>query len=169
MDHARNKIVICFLFLILAACSSRTPEEQLLYQLETNYANLYFNNEPHKRLVINDLRDFFKNHKLNDDNISEIHQVLNRINDGHVVMFDERKEKGQLYSNGVKFLIGSDLIELCPDCTPILPKDKYEILEVNNQPFKDFLMQNKYLGQVVSHSRIPMVPLLKVANSGLLR
>lgn len=144
MDHARNKLIICFLFLILSACSSRTNEEQLLHQLEDKYANLYFNDEIHKRKVISDLREYFKTHKLNDDNIKEIHKILNRINDGHVVMFDDRKEKNQRFSSEVKFIIGSDLIESCSDCSPILLKDKYEILEVNNQSFKDFLMQKKY-------------------------
>jgi hypothetical protein len=144
MDHAHNKLFICFLFLLLSACSSRTPEEQLLHLVEDKYANLYFNNEAHKRKVIKDLREYFNSHKLGDDNINEIHHILNRINDGHVVMFDERAEKNQRYSNELKFLIGSDLIESCLDCNPVLTKDKYEILEVNNQPFKIFLIQKKY-------------------------
>jgi C-terminal processing protease CtpA/Prc len=144
MDHARNKIIFCLFLLILSACSSRTPEEQLLRQLEEKYANLYFNNEAHKRKVIDELREYLKTHELNDDHINDIHHLLNRINDGHVVLFDERADKNQKFSNGIKFVVGSDLVESCPDCTPALAKDKYEILDVNNKPFKDFLMQNKY-------------------------
>lgn len=144
MDHAHNKIIFCLLLLILSACSSRTPEELLLRQLEEKYANLYFNNEAYKRKVIGELREYLKTHKLNDDNINEVHHILNRINDGHVVMFDNRADRNQKFSSDIKFVIGSDLIESCASCTPALTKDKYEILTVNNKPFKDFLMQNKY-------------------------
>ena len=129
---------------MMSACSSRSPEEQLLYQLEDSYANLYFNNEVHKRKVINDLREYFKNHKLNDENIVEVRPLLHRLNDGHVVIFDERKEKNKHYESGVKFLIGSNLIESCSDCTPALIKNKYKILEVNDQSFESFLLKKKY-------------------------
>ena len=144
MDHAHNKLIFCFLFLFLSACSSRSPEEQLINKIEEKYANLYFNNETHKRKVISDLREFFKSNKLSDENIDEVHHILSRINDGHVVIFDARNEKNQLFKSGVKFVIGSDLIESCADCSPALVKDKYEILEVNNKPFTDFVMKNKY-------------------------
>lgn len=129
---------------MISACSSRSPEEQLLYQIEESYANLYFNNEVHKRKVVSDLREYFKNHKLNDENIDEVRHLLHRLNDGHVVMFDERKEKNQRYTSQVKFLIGSDLIESCSDCSPVLTKNKYEILEVNGQSFEEFLLQKRY-------------------------
>lgn len=144
MDHARNKIIFCLLLLTLAACSSRTPEEQLLSHLEEKYANLYFNDEAHKRKIINGLRLFFKTNKLNDENINEIHRLLNRINDGHVVLFDERVEKNKKFSNDMKFVVGSDLVESCASCTPEVAKSKYEIIEVNNKSFKKFLIRNKY-------------------------
>lgn len=144
MDHALNKLIFCLLLLTLSACSSRTPEEQLLSQLEEKYANLYFNNEAHKRKIINELRLFLKTHKLNDENINEVHHLLNRINDGHVVIFDERTDRNQKWSSDIKFVVGSDLIESCATCTPRIAKDKYQILEVNNKSFSDFLIQNKY-------------------------
>lgn len=144
MDHARNKIILGLLLLSLSACSSKGPEEKLIENLEEKYANLYFNNETHKRKVISDLREYFKTHKFNDDNINEIKQRLNQLNDGHVVLFDSRKDKSVRYSSGLTFVVGSDLVESCSDCLPAVPKNKYEILEVNNKSFKDFIMENKY-------------------------
>lgn len=143
MDQGHNKFIFCFL-LILTACTSKTPEDRLLTLIEEKYANLYYNNESHKRAVIEDLREYFKTHQLNDDSIKEVKTKLNQINDGHVTLYDDRKEKSVEYSSGVKFLIGSEIIESCSDCNPVLPKNKYQILEVNNLPYADFYKLSKY-------------------------
>jgi hypothetical protein len=52
MDHARSKLFV-FVFLLgsLVGCSQK-PEEQVIKLLEEKYANLYINNEAHKREVI---------------------------------------------------------------------------------------------------------------------
>ncbi len=143
MNQGHNKFIFCFL-LILSACTSKTPEDRLLTFIEEKYANLYYNNEPHKRAVVEDLRQYFKTHKLNDETIEEVKTKLNQMNDGHVIIFDERKEKNIVYSSGVKFLIGSDIIESCTDCKPPLPKNKYQVLEVNNVPYADFYNQSQF-------------------------
>lgn len=143
MDQGHNNFFFCLL-LILSACTSKTPEERLLSLIEEKYANLYYNNEPHKRAVVEDLRGYLKNHPLNDQTIEEVKTKLNHINDGHVIIFDDRKEKNTVYSSGVKFLIGSEIIESCMDCNPILPKNKYQILEVNNLSYADFYQQSQF-------------------------
>lgn len=137
MDHAHNKLLICFLF-ILSACSSKTPEDRLLNLLEEKYANYYINNETHKKSVVADLREFLKIHKLNDENINEIKKKLSKINDGHVVLSDDRVEKNNQYVSGLKFYIGTEIVESCEECNPNVPKDKYKILKVNDSSYQKF-------------------------------
>lgn len=143
MDHARKKLLLCFLMLTLSACSSKKPEERLISILEEKYANLYVNDESHKRAVISDLKEFLKNNKLVDANLGQINRRLNQINDGHVVMFDDRPENNQYFTSGLKFVIGSNLVESCLDCKPAFEKGKYEIQEINNRPYAEFINDNK--------------------------
>ncbi len=131
MDHARNKKLIClFLIIVLQACSKR-PEEHLISKLEDRYANLYFNDAAEKRKALDSLKNFFKKNALSDARINEVHTLLNGFNDGHVVLFDERPDRNVSYESRLKFIPGSLAVESCLDCTPVLEKGKYEILEIN--------------------------------------
>lgn len=146
MGHDRNKILFFLLTLIcFTGCSNRSPEELLIKDIEDNYANLYVNNEPQKRAVIKELRNYFKEHKLNDENIAEIKKILHRLGDGHVVLFDERKEKKIRYRSGVDFFPGSNYIKSCESCRPLVPNDKWEVLEVNSSSLAEYFEINKYL------------------------
>lgn len=142
MNLNHNKLFL-FLFLLLTACRSESPEDRLISYIEQKYANLYYNNEPHKRAVIQDLRNYFKTHKLNDETIEEVRLKLNGINDGHVVLYDDRKEKNTVYVSGAKFVIGSEILESCIDCNPVIPKSKYQIMEVNKLPYTEFIKLSK--------------------------
>ena len=143
MDHARNKNFVLLLLLLmlgcLASCSSRTPEEWLVKHIEDKYANLYVNNEPAKRAALVELRTYLKDHKLNDENLSAIKKKLHKIGDGHLVMFDDRKDKNIRYLSGIVFIPGSNYVSSCANCTPELPKDTYQILQVNNLVLKYYL------------------------------
>lgn len=142
MNLGHNKLFLLFL-LLLTACHSENPEDRLLSYIEQRYANLYYNNEPHKRAVIKDLRNYFKTHKLSDETIEEVKIKLSGINDGHVVIYDDRKEKNAEYVSSAKFMIGSEILESCIDCNPVLPKSKYQIMEVNNLPYSEFIKLSK--------------------------
>ncbi|MBC7429479.1 MAG: hypothetical protein H7336_12750 [Bacteriovorax sp.] len=144
MDHARNKFKFTFLILFLLASCSRTPEQQLVSIIENKYANLYVNDKRHKREILANLNHYLKDHKLNDKNIKDITTKVHQINDGHVVLFDDRKEKNIIYASGINFIPGSLFIKSCAECSPALVEDKYEILEVNNLNLKDYLEAEKF-------------------------
>ena len=145
MDHARNKLVSVFILLLsLTSCTSRTPEEWLVNHLEEKYANLYVNGEPAKRAVIQELKTYFVDHKLNDENIDEVKKIIHKIGDGHVVIFDDRKEKNLHYTSGIVFFPGSNFIKDCDSCKPALKSDVWQIEEINNISLHDYLEKNKY-------------------------
>lgn len=143
MDHALNKkIIYLFLILTLQACTNR-PEDQLIEKLETRYANLYYNNESKKREALENLRKFFQKNALSDARLDEVHVYLNRINDGHVVLFDSRPEKNIVYESQLKFVPGSMAIKSCQNCVPVLHKGKYEILEVNKDSLERYFEKER--------------------------
>ncbi|MBC7714644.1 MAG: hypothetical protein H7177_14960 [Rhizobacter sp.] len=144
MDHAHNKITKCFLLLLLLTSCSPRPEKQLVSILENRYANLYVNDQRQKREVIKELATYLNDHKFNDKNLKEIKSLVHKINDGHVVLFDDRKDKNIVYSSGVHFIPGSIFIKDCADCSPSLAEDKYEISEVNGLPLKAWLEKEKF-------------------------
>lgn len=137
-----HKHAIMFLLIVLSSCTMR-PEDQLIKKLEERYANLYFNEESQKRKAIDSLKDFFQKNALSDARLNDVHVLLNRINDGHVVLFDNRPEKNITYGSQLKFILGSMAVESCSNCEPVLEKDKYEILEVNQEGFLRHLENEK--------------------------
>lgn len=124
------------------ACSPR-PEVQMVKLIKDRYANLYVNNEKQKREALEGLRNYLHDHELNDSNLDDFRSRLNQINDGHLVLFDNRKENNIRYESGVVFVPGTNYIEKCDNCLPVLPKDKYQILEVNNLSLNYYLEKEK--------------------------
>ncbi len=146
MDHAHNKIFVFLLILIcFTGCSGRSPEELLVKHIEDKYANLYVNNETKKRAALDELKGFLKDHKINDDNIVEIKKRLHKLSDGHVVLFDDRKEKNVRYNSGLVFIPGSNLVKSCESCRPEVKNDTWEITEINNAALSEYLEKDKYL------------------------
>lgn len=141
MDQALNKKILFFSLIFLFTSCAPKPEVQLVNILEEKYANLYVNNEKQKRKVISDLKSFLQNIKLNDENINEVRRRIHQLNDGHVVLYDKRKEKNITYTNGVQFFPGSSFIARCNDCSPVIADGKYEILEVDDLPLRKYLEQ----------------------------
>ena len=137
MDQSYNKIFLFFL-LILSACISKKPVDRFLNLIENQYANYHVNNEAHKKEVVADLREYFKTHRLNDQNMLEIKKKLSMLNDGHVVLLDERPEKNIQYVSGLKFFIGTEMVESCEECYPVVFKNKYKILKVNEVSYEKF-------------------------------
>lgn len=101
------------------------------------------NNELHKLTVVDRLDEFLKTHPLNETNIKAINEILHQINDGHVVLFDSKASKVKL-SNSLVFVYGSDFLESCESCSPKLIKDRYTILKVNNESYKNWLIAKQF-------------------------
>lgn len=142
MDHARNNLFLVLLLLGSFMSCSRKPEEQVIKLLEEKYANLYINNETHKREVIKELEEYLQKKPIDDNNIEEIRQILHRINDGHVVIFDGRKEKNLRFQSGINFVKGAYEVRSCPTCSPAIPEDKYEIIGIDGLSLSEYLKKN---------------------------
>jgi hypothetical protein len=142
MDLDLSKIFkIMSLLGILTACQ-KLPEEHFMSLLKNNYANLYINDQSHKRAVLSKLEDYLKTHSLNSENEKEISLILNEINDGHVLLKNNKSLKKEKHSD-LEFIPGTMVISQClKTCKPKIDLGKYEILRVNQTPFEDWLKEN---------------------------
>jgi hypothetical protein len=140
----KYKSILFLLILFGFMACSPSPEVQLVKLIEDRYANLYVNNEKQKREALEGVRNYLQGHELNDSNLDEFRSKLNQINDGHMVLFDNRNGKNIRFVSGVVFVPGTNYIEKCDNCLPVLPKDKYQIIEVNKSPLNDYLEKEKY-------------------------
>lgn len=142
MVRDRNQLFLILIGgLILTSCQ-RKPEAELVHLLKNKYSNLHVNGHGNKEKAIDELAQYLNNHPLNDENIQEISKKLHKINDGHVVFFDSRAQNNQEFTSGVKFYKGSSYIESCAECTPVLAKEKYSIVAINNAPVEKYYYDN---------------------------
>ncbi len=138
-DYKKNLLLLGLVFLFTAC---QKPEELLISLLKNQYANLYVNNEPHKREVIQQLETYFKTHSLSSENEHDISLFLNQINDGHVHL--KNKLAAPSKHSDLKMVPGTFFIKECENsCIPKIPEGKYEILEVDGMPFSRWLSLNE--------------------------
>lgn len=135
---------VLFIFLFLSSsCQKRGDDLPRL--LKNHYANLEINNPEKKAAVIRELEQILSTHSLNKDSLHKVQIKLNELNDGHVVLYDEKGEikKGHGES-GLIFFTGSTVIASCLDCSPPLQTDKYSIVKINDKSFGDWLENSRY-------------------------
>ena len=146
MGHVRYKLTIIIVMLFtLLSCKSERAEDHIIKLLEENYANLYINHVEEKREALRDFKEYLKTHSLNDDqNLQEIHTKINKMYDGHIILYDSRKEKNINYSSGIKFIPGSPFVKECDSCEPKIIEDKYEIIDINQRRLNDFFEKEKF-------------------------
>jgi hypothetical protein len=121
----------CFVFtFFLNGCSFQTPEAQMINLLQERYANLYVNGTNQKRAVIKSLETYLYDHRLNEQNLPEIKRILNKLNDGHVVIYEKNKSEDRV-NHVLDFHYGSLLVHSCRSCRPVIPPGVYQISSYN--------------------------------------
>lgn len=131
--------LIIFFTIFIHGCDKNSHFD-LITLLNDHYANLYVN-EKHKRSVIKDLEKLLKTHELNDQNIPVINKVLNRIGDGHVVIYKNNSEPTPIFESSLEFYLGSKVVKSCSNCSPQIPSGKYRIIKVNQQSLGKYIQE----------------------------
>jgi carboxyl-terminal processing protease len=111
--------------------------------LKKNYANLYVNDEAHKRRVVSELENYFKTHDLNETSEKDVSLILNQMNDGHVLLKNNNSKNPRKHSD-LEFLPGTFFLKNCfHSCNPKVEAGKYEIVAVDKKPFAEWLEEKK--------------------------